>query len=232
MDAMASLSQLGGALIRYNTERSIRKANRSVELATAEAENQIRGAANQRNAAQASLSRTLQTLNNARFVRGREDAIARARAASAREQSAASAGRLEARLRASEEAGAAQAQAAFSGVSGGFLDVALATRALQNQRADEVAQRDSEVRLFQDALTQGQLQGSMFSGQDTTLVNTNLDLRESRAPVEPYTPDLTSTLLQALTSNNAITPLVNWGASFFRPKAATWGDMFSNNIDS
>lgn len=221
LDVVAAVQQIGSALIQENTRRGVAKANRSVDVARAAAQNQVRGASNQRAAAQAGLSRTLQSLNNARFVRGREDAIARAQAASAREQDAYRGNRLEGRLRAAEAAGEAQAAAAFSGVSGGLLDTTLAAQALQQQRMEARVRQDAEVSLFGAARAIGGAQGQIFSGQDTSVVNTSLDLTENSPGNAPYMPSTGAVLLQTMLDKDLLRPLVNYGASFFRPRAGT-----------
>jgi hypothetical protein len=215
MDTIGAMFELGGALIKSDAERSIRKSNRKVEGALADAREVVRGAANQRAASVASLSRALQSINNARFVRGRETAIARAQSASIREQRASSAGGLEARLRASEEAGATNAAAAFSGASGGFLDVALATQALSEQRLEQRRMMDTRFRLVGDADAIGDMQESMIAGQDTSIINTNLDMTSSQAGNEPYSPGMMSQLLTTALDKDLLRPLVNWGAGFF-----------------
>jgi hypothetical protein len=221
MDGLAALFQLGGALVQANTSSSIRRSNRQVAEAAAGAREVVRGAANQRAASVASLSRALQSINNARFVRGREDAIGRAQAASIREQRASSAGGLEARLRASEEAGATQAAAAFSGASGGFLDVALATQALASQRLEQRRAMDARFRAAGDAQAIGDLQESMIAGQDTSVINTSFDLTSSSAGNDPYTPGTMSQVLTAALDKDLLRPLVNWGASFFTRSTPT-----------
>ncbi len=235
MDTIGAMFELGGALIKSDTERSIRKSNRKVADALASSREVVRGAANQRAASVASLSRALQSINNARFVRGREAAIARAQGASIREQQASSAGGLEARLRASEEAGATHAASAFSGASGGFLDVALATQALAGQRLEQRRMMDSRFRLVGDADAIGDMQESMIAGQDTSIINTNLDMTSSPAGNDPYSPGVMSQLLTTALDKDLLRPLVNWGAGFFskRPtQSATDTPVFGGDFVS
>jgi hypothetical protein len=78
---------------------------------------------------------------------------------------------------------------------------------------------DSRFRLVGDAAAIGDMQESMIAGQDTSIINTNLDMTSSPAGNDPYSPGVMSQVLTTALDKDLLRPLVNWGAGFFSKRS-------------
>jgi hypothetical protein len=180
MEAIYAGLQVGNAIFQGSVKRAGNRAAAEVSAAQAEASNKVRGASNVRAAAQAGLSRFLQSTSNARALDASARRQAGAQGAVARMEDARTSSTFEGRVRAAEALGEQAAAAAFSGVTGGSADVATATLGLtlarQEQQAARLARQQSV--LLSDQI--GEEAEGAIAGLDTRLILDNLDLRQDR----------------------------------------------------
>jgi hypothetical protein len=173
--------QLTAALAQGWLERGLTKSANKVARANADAQNTVRKAQNELQAAESSYARWAQSVSNQRRLRvaGKQAEAAQQSMARLQDQRAGSG--LAARVRAAEEQGALAARSSFAGIAGSSADIVAGTAALRAAIVGEQEQRTGEQQEFEIRERAGRVIGDAIQGLDNTAILSNLDMNKSLA---------------------------------------------------
>lgn len=177
--------QLAGTMMKGERERKDQSAQWARGEAKVEADNVVRAAKNKTEAARGSMTRFLQSLNNARKLdaSGRQQAAAVSASNIGRDMRTANtfAGRLEA----SEALGKLAADSAFRGVVGGSADMLSDVAGIRQDVQEELAARKGDITDYAMSVQAGEAAARGLQSQDLTTVIDRLDFGQGVNPVAP-----------------------------------------------
>jgi hypothetical protein len=172
-------------LLQGSAAREQAKLNNRLSKVNAEAANKVRGASNAAAAAEGSLARWVQSVNNQRQLDSGGDAL-EANVVNYRRQSDAGLTQdFASSIREAEQAGAAAAAQAVSGIAGNVTDTVNASMALRNSIVQQQVEDFRGFQNYDTARRAGSIYSQMIGGMDNSLIFDALDHNVDVANVTP-----------------------------------------------
>lgn len=169
-----------------------------VSAANAEAANKVRAASSASLAAQASLDRWTQSVENSRRLRAGGAALEANTVNLLRQRDANTIRTLSGEIEQAEQFGNAAAVAAFSGIGGEVVDMVNSTTSLRNAIIEQRAADVQHMVDFDALRQQGNIMQSMVEGLDSSIVIESLDYGRNVATVKKVPSVLQSALTSGL----------------------------------
>lgn len=148
-----------------------------LEKFKAESQNKARAAANEASAAQGSLARWAQSVNNNQHLRATAEAMEANAVNTARTLDSMAKGNFSESIRASEEAGMMAASQAFAGIGGSVTDQVAAATSIRLGLMQQDRDRAIDTVAYDSARRQGAIASQMAGGLDNSVLLDDLDYR-------------------------------------------------------
>lgn len=170
-----------------------------LEQFKAKSQNQARAAANEASAAQGSLARWTQSINNNQHLRATAEAMEANAVNTARTLDSMSKGNFSESIRASEEAGMMAASQAFAGIGGSVTDQVAAATSIRQGLMQQERDRDIGTVAYDSARRQGAIASQMAGGLDNSVLLDDLDYRiDAAAPPKSHWHNMAIGALNAM----------------------------------